>query len=173
MNKKDSQPEGKIYIPPHLRNRPINESTNSDRDRNGNNYRQQSYGNSGPAGGYGGNRLQSSRQNGFGKSDNWNRNSSNKNDRRGSYQSRNNSNTGNFGKQPEDWSVMLSRDEQLEDKLFGGGNTGINFDKYEDIPVEATGDDVPKSINTVCFRHFLNSNFGDTFFENSKFFKVF
>lgn len=27
-------------------------------------------------------------------------------------------------------------------------NSGINFDKYDDIPVEATGDDVPMAINT-------------------------
>ena len=31
-------------------------------------------------------------------------------------------------------------------ELFGGTNTGINFDKYEDIPVEASGEDPPKHI---------------------------
>jgi len=33
--------------------------------------------------------------------------------------------------------------------LFGASNqlTGINFKKYEDIPVEATGTDVPKPID--------------------------
>lgn len=34
-------------------------------------------------------------------------------------------------------------------ELFGTGNTGINFDKYEDIPVEATGENSPKNIETV------------------------
>ena len=34
-------------------------------------------------------------------------------------------------------------------ELFGGQSTGINFDKYEDIPVEATGNDVPRCINSV------------------------
>lgn len=29
-------------------------------------------------------------------------------------------------------------------ELFAGSNSGINFDKYEDIPVEATGKDVPE-----------------------------
>jgi len=35
----------------------------------------------------------------------------------------------------------------MERELFGtGGPSGINFDRYEDIPVEATGNDVPSSI---------------------------
>ncbi|GFS05379.1 ATP-dependent RNA helicase DDX3X [Elysia marginata] len=48
----------------------------------------------------------------------------------------------------EDWSVPLPRIERLEFELFGGGNTGINFDKYEDIPVEASGDSPPKHIDS-------------------------
>ena len=35
-------------------------------------------------------------------------------------------------------------------ELFGGTNTGINFDKYEDIPVEASGEDPPKHIEKFC-----------------------
>ena len=31
--------------------------------------------------------------------------------------------------------------------LFGGANTGINFNKYEDIPVEASGEGCPKNID--------------------------
>ena len=31
-------------------------------------------------------------------------------------------------------------------ELFGDVNTGINFDRYEDIPVEATGEGCPKNI---------------------------
>ena len=34
-------------------------------------------------------------------------------------------------------------------ELFGSGGTGINFDKYEDIPVEATGEDCPNHIESV------------------------
>jgi len=34
------------------------------------------------------------------------------------------------------------------DNLFQGDNSGINFDAYEDIPVEATGRDCPKEIAT-------------------------
>ena len=34
------------------------------------------------------------------------------------------------------------------DNLFQGDNSGINFDAYEDIPVEATGRDCPKEISS-------------------------
>ena len=34
-------------------------------------------------------------------------------------------------------------------ELFGTGNTGINFDKYEDIPVDSSGEDVPTHIDNV------------------------
>ncbi|XP_064614778.1 ATP-dependent RNA helicase DDX3X-like isoform X2 [Liolophura sinensis] len=53
-----------------------------------------------------------------------------------------------------DWSVPLQRNERMEQDLFGGGNTGINFDKYEDIPVEASGDNCPEHIDDF---HQLNS----------------
>ncbi|XP_015918001.1 ATP-dependent RNA helicase DDX3Y isoform X3 [Parasteatoda tepidariorum] len=47
----------------------------------------------------------------------------------------------------EDWSRPLPRDERVERQLFGQGHTGINFEKYEDIPVEATGEDCPDQIS--------------------------
>lgn len=47
-----------------------------------------------------------------------------------------------------DYSVPLARDEHVEQELFGTTNTGINFSKYEDIPVEATGTAVPGNITT-------------------------
>lgn len=47
-----------------------------------------------------------------------------------------------------DWTIPLARDERQEAELFGTGNTGINFSKYEDIPVEATGDKVPRHITS-------------------------
>ncbi|PAV83442.1 hypothetical protein WR25_08680 [Diploscapter pachys] len=44
------------------------------------------------------------------------------------------------------WEEQLPRDDKLEAELFAGQNSGINFDKYEEIPVEATGDNVPPPI---------------------------
>jgi ATP-dependent RNA helicase DDX3X len=48
----------------------------------------------------------------------------------------------------EDWSIPLDKNEAQERYLFSSGHTGINFDKYEDIPVEATGHDCPDHIES-------------------------
>lgn len=61
----------------------------------------------------------------------------------------------------EDWSVPLQRNERMEVELFGSCNTGINFDKYEDIPVEATGEDLPK-----CSESFNDANLGEILRNN-------
>lgn len=47
-----------------------------------------------------------------------------------------------------DYTVPLPRNERVEQELFGTANTGINFSKYEDIPVEATGQQVPENISS-------------------------
>jgi len=56
---------------------------------------------------------------------------------------------GGDGGRAQDWLTPLNRNERLESELFGGGHgpSGINFDRYEDIPVEATGNDVPSGID--------------------------
>ncbi|XP_062853696.1 DEAD-box helicase 3 X-linked b isoform X2 [Trichomycterus rosablanca] len=48
----------------------------------------------------------------------------------------------------EDWSKPLAPNERLEHELFSGSNTGINFEKYDDIPVEATGQLCPQHIDS-------------------------
>uniref|UniRef100_A0AAR2LEQ6 RNA helicase n=1 Tax=Pygocentrus nattereri TaxID=42514 RepID=A0AAR2LEQ6_PYGNA len=48
----------------------------------------------------------------------------------------------------EDWSKPMPRNERLEHELFSGSNTGINFEKYDDIPVEATGHNSPQHIES-------------------------
>ncbi|XP_012734964.2 DEAD-box helicase 3 X-linked a isoform X9 [Fundulus heteroclitus] len=47
-----------------------------------------------------------------------------------------------------DWSKPTAPNERLEHELFSGGNTGINFEKYDDIPVEATGSNCPPHIES-------------------------
>ncbi|XP_053482779.1 DEAD-box helicase 3 X-linked a isoform X2 [Ictalurus furcatus] len=47
----------------------------------------------------------------------------------------------------EDWSKPTPPNERLEHELFSGSNTGINFEKYDDIPVEATGSNCPGPID--------------------------
>ncbi|CAB4017293.1 ATP-dependent RNA helicase DDX3X isoform X2, partial [Paramuricea clavata] len=50
----------------------------------------------------------------------------------------------------EEWGKLLPRNERTERELFAACNTGINFDKYEDIPVEATGDKCPAHIENFA-----------------------
>ncbi|CAB4059372.1 DDX3X [Lepeophtheirus salmonis] len=55
--------------------------------------------------------------------------------------------------------------KKMEIKLFGEfrGPSGINFDRYEDIPVEATGDNVPDGIND-----FMDINMAEIMANNIK-----
>nr|XP_043873995.1 ATP-dependent RNA helicase DDX3X-like isoform X5 [Solea senegalensis] len=48
----------------------------------------------------------------------------------------------------DDWSKPTAPNERLERELFAGSNTGINFEKYDDIPVEATGNKCPPHIES-------------------------
>ncbi|KAJ8407310.1 hypothetical protein AAFF_G00278840 [Aldrovandia affinis] len=48
----------------------------------------------------------------------------------------------------EDWSKPMTSNERLENELFSASNTGINFEKYDDIPVEATGNNCPPHIES-------------------------
>ncbi|XP_062390245.1 DEAD-box helicase 3 X-linked a isoform X2 [Sardina pilchardus] len=48
----------------------------------------------------------------------------------------------------EDWSKPTPPNERLEHELFAASNTGINFEKYDDIPVEATGSSSPPHIES-------------------------
>lgn len=55
--------------------------------------------------------------------------------------------------QPSDrfHTTPLPRDSYKETQLFGSKmNTGINFGKYDEIPVEVSGNNVPVPIKNVC-----------------------
>lgn len=47
-----------------------------------------------------------------------------------------------------DWTRMLPANPMRERDLFGSGHSGINFSKYEDIPVEASGVECPQNVET-------------------------
>lgn len=48
------------------------------------------------------------------------------------------------------YATIKERDERLERDLFGEKKTGINFEKYDDIPVETSGENVPAPIEEFC-----------------------
>lgn len=47
----------------------------------------------------------------------------------------------------EDWCKPTPHNEYLEHELFPGSNTGFTYEKYNDIPVEATRFNCPSHIN--------------------------
>ena len=49
---------------------------------------------------------------------------------------------------PDDWTIPLDRDETYEKLLFSSVHTGINFDQYENIPVQVSGNSCPPPIET-------------------------
>jgi hypothetical protein len=58
----------------------------------------------------------------------------------------------------QNWQEQTQPDPTLEAELFSGMNSGINFDKYEEIPVEATGKDCPAPITHVRIVQFVYFN---------------
>ena len=52
------------------------------------------------------------------------------------------------GEREEDPFAADEARKKEADGMFSGENTGINFEAYDDIPVEATGQNVPAAINT-------------------------
>jgi superfamily II DNA/RNA helicase len=61
-----------------------------------------------------------------------------------------------------DWTTPLPRDERLEAQLFSSRPSGINFDKYDDIPVETSGSgEIPAGIE-----HFMDANLGEIMKNN-------
>ena len=73
------------------------------------------------------------------------------------------------GKWEEGVHILGPKDEKTEIKLFGTADdkesqhTGINFDKYENIPVETKGDNVPS-----CLEKFTSPPIDEHLLENIK-----
>lgn len=131
------------YVPPHLRNRqggarpsPRENSEGGFGGRRGGGFGNSGFGNGGFNSGFGGGR----RSGGFG-------------DRQGGRGGNRGPRIGE-GAWVDGKHVPSARNDRMETDLFGTADdssfqsSGINFDNYDDIPVEATGDDVPEPITS-------------------------
>ncbi|XP_031442853.1 DEAD-box helicase 3 X-linked a isoform X2 [Clupea harengus] len=67
---------------------------------------------------------------------------------RGGFSAGGNSRWAEESRDEEDWSKPTAPNERVENELFAASNTGINFEKYDDIPVEATGNNSPPHIES-------------------------
>ncbi|ODQ67915.1 ATP-dependent RNA helicase DED1 [Nadsonia fulvescens var. elongata DSM 6958] len=156
VNDDASAPKTGAYIPPHVRARMATggEAPQQQRGSYNNNTRGSfqnggnSYGNSGNSGNsgynsrpsYGGNNTRGS----FGNNSYGNNRGFSGGDRRGPRD--------NYGRFVDGKHVPGPVNERTELELFGTQedpqfqSTGINFDNYDDIPVEATGTDVPEPL---------------------------
>ncbi|MED6145276.1 DEAD-box ATP-dependent RNA helicase 37 [Stylosanthes scabra] len=75
-----------------------------------------------------------------------------------------NSNRGGGGRDRGRREVNPFENDEASDQSFGEAeNTGINFDAYDDIPVETSGENVPPPVNT-----FAEIDLGDTLNQNIK-----
>ncbi|MQM05510.1 hypothetical protein Taro_038326, partial [Colocasia esculenta] len=72
-----------------------------------------------------------------------------------------NNRTGGWDRGREREVNPFANSDDANDPLFDDENTGINFDAYEDIPVETSGDNVPLPANT-----FADIDLGDALNEN-------
>lgn len=75
-----------------------------------------------------------------------------------------NNRSGGWGGRPKEREVNPFEEDDNSEQMFGDQeNTGINFDAYEDIPVETSGDNVPAPVNT-----FLEIDLGEALNQNIK-----
>lgn len=73
------------------------------------------------------------------------------------------SKTGGWDRGREWEANPFDNDDSAEEAFGELENTGINFDAYEDIPVETSGDNVPPPVNT-----FADIDLGDALNQNIK-----
>jgi ATP-dependent RNA helicase DDX3X len=156
------------YVPPHMRGDKQGGGQSYDNDNYNNHYQSRGGGGYNPGynqnynrgGGGGGYRSQDFRNNGGyngggggGGGYNNHNNYNNRNNHQQQGQFKWHSERGarwenNDNRDAADWSKPSPRNERLESELFTQAQSGINFDRYEDIPVEATGDGAPAGIES-------------------------
>ncbi|PIA59998.1 hypothetical protein AQUCO_00400704v1 [Aquilegia coerulea] len=132
-----SRPARSTYVPPHLRNNPPPSA----------NFAPPAYTAPSPSGNrWGGPRADLGRGGGGGGGGGWNNRSGGWGDRR----------------REREVNPFEDDDETYVEPAFGEQeNSGINFDAYEDIPVETSGDNVPPAVNT-----FADIDLGDALNQN-------
>lgn len=154
------EPQKKGYVPPHLRGK-----RDSSNGNNRSNDKFSSFGSSGSqynGGGYGGSFNDGlSRGNGYGGSGSYGNDFGGYGRRGGNYGGGNYGSRGKYnrsapgvGKWVDGKHMPAAKDTRLELELFGVAedpsfqSSGINFDNYDDIPVEASGNNVPEPITS-------------------------
>lgn len=155
------------YVPPHLRNRGGGGSDGGFSDRSGDDRRgggddrRGGYGGGSRGGGYGGGSrggygggYGGDREGGYGGGRPTNSRWSNFESaprERGGYGGGGGGSRGGYGPRVNEigYHGDLRPNERLEHELFGDAkSSGINFDKYDDIPVEMSGENVPDPVTT-------------------------
>ncbi|KAK6887826.1 ATP-dependent RNA helicase DED1, partial [Candida tropicalis] len=147
------------YVPPHLRNRPQQQQSDASDIPFGGSRRTGGYNNNGGYnnGGYNNGGYNNGGYNNYNRGGYQNNRGGNYGGRggRGGYNNaggRYQRPTPGVGRWVEGKHEPAARNEKLELELFGTADdstfqsSGINFDNYDDIPVEASGDDVPEPI---------------------------
>eukprot|EP01134_Creolimax_fragrantissima_P007721 CFRG7721T1 len=132
LNSNNGSTQKRAYVPPHLRNKPQGGGGGGGFDNRGPPPRDSRGGDR--WGGAQGNDRYGDR--GYGRSG-------------GGYGGRGGAGGGRgYQGAAKDWKFIQPRNDAVELALFGRPTTGINFDKYEDIPVEATGNNPPVGIDS-------------------------
>lgn len=159
QNQNQNQTGRRQYVPPHLRNRPQQQQSDASDIPFGGSRRTGGYNNNGGYnnGGYNNGGYSNGGYNNYNRGGYQNNRGGNYGGRggRGGYNNaggRYQRPTPGVGRWVEGKHEPAARNEKLELELFGTADdstfqsSGINFDNYDDIPVEASGDDVPEPI---------------------------
>ncbi|KAK6866789.1 ATP-dependent RNA helicase DED1 [Candida tropicalis] len=159
QNQNQNQTGRRQYVPPHLRNRPQQQQSDASDIPFGGSRRTGGYNNNGGYnnGGYNNGGYNNGGYNNYNRGGYQNNRGGNYGGRggRGGYNNaggRYQRPTPGVGRWVEGKHEPAARNEKLELELFGTADdstfqsSGINFDNYDDIPVEASGDDVPEPI---------------------------
>ncbi|RWW81658.1 hypothetical protein BHE74_00009933 [Ensete ventricosum] len=145
-----SRPPRAAYVPPHLRNRAASSELPASPSADGSSAAKLAPGPGAPSGGNRG---------GGGTSRDMGRTGSGGGGRTmgGGWGSR----SGGWDGRAREVNPFANEEETTEVAFDGQENTGINFDAYEDIPVETSGDNVPPPVST-----FADIDLGDAVNEN-------